>query len=84
MSTEQREMIDAIVRRSAFLATGLASQVARRTHAKVFSVDFRLAPEHPIRPRLTTRSRPMKPSCRPASPQSTSPSRESLPASPHR
>ncbi|MBO0744467.1 MAG: alpha/beta hydrolase [Candidatus Dormibacteraeota bacterium] len=31
----------------AFLATGLASQVGRRTQAKVISVDYRLAPEHP-------------------------------------
>ena len=31
----------------AFLAAGLASQVARRTHAKVISVDYRLAPEYP-------------------------------------
>jgi monoterpene epsilon-lactone hydrolase len=31
----------------AFLAVGLASQVGRRTHAKVISVDYRLAPEHP-------------------------------------
>jgi acetyl esterase/lipase len=31
----------------AFLAAGLASQVARRTRAKVISVDYRLAPEHP-------------------------------------
>ena len=31
----------------ALLAAGLASQVARRTHAKVISVDYRLAPEHP-------------------------------------
>jgi acetyl esterase/lipase len=31
----------------AFLAAGLASQVGRRTHAKVLSVDYRLAPEHP-------------------------------------
>jgi monoterpene epsilon-lactone hydrolase len=31
----------------AFLAAGLASQVGRRTDAKVISVDYRLAPEHP-------------------------------------
>ncbi len=31
----------------ASLAAGLASQVGRRTHAKVSSVDYRLAPEHP-------------------------------------
>ncbi len=31
----------------AFLAAGLASQVARRTQAKVISVEYRLAPEHP-------------------------------------
>ena len=31
----------------AFLAAGLASQVARRTQARVISVDYRLAPEHP-------------------------------------
>jgi monoterpene epsilon-lactone hydrolase len=31
----------------AFLAAGLASQVGRRSHAKVISVDYRLAPEHP-------------------------------------
>jgi len=31
----------------AFLAAGLASEVGRRTDAKVFSVDYRLAPEHP-------------------------------------
>ena len=31
----------------AFLAAGLASQVARRTDAKVISVDYRLAPEQP-------------------------------------
>ena len=31
----------------AFQAAGLASQVARRTRAKVISVDYRLAPEHP-------------------------------------
>jgi acetyl esterase/lipase len=31
----------------AFLAAGLASQIGRRTHAKVISVDYRLAPENP-------------------------------------
>jgi epsilon-lactone hydrolase len=31
----------------AFLSAGLASQIGRRTHAKVISVDYRLAPEHP-------------------------------------
>jgi epsilon-lactone hydrolase len=31
----------------AFLAAELASQVGRRTDAKVISVDYRLAPEHP-------------------------------------
>ena len=31
----------------AFLAADLASQVGRRAGAKVFSVDYRLAPEHP-------------------------------------
>jgi len=31
----------------AFIAADLASQVGRRTQAKVISVDYRLAPEHP-------------------------------------
>lgn len=31
----------------AFLAADLASQVGRRTRAKVISVDYRLGPEHP-------------------------------------
>src|SRR5256886_4407682 len=31
----------------AFQAAGLASQVGARTRAKVISVDYRLAPEHP-------------------------------------
>jgi hypothetical protein len=31
----------------AFIAADLASQVGRRTDAKVISVDYRLAPEHP-------------------------------------
>ncbi|AJF63275.1 alpha/beta hydrolase [Streptomyces vietnamensis] len=32
----------------AFSAAGLASEVGRRAGAKVFSVDYRLAPEHPF------------------------------------
>src|ERR1700722_12164501 len=32
----------------AFQAADLASQVGRRTGARVFSVDYRLAPEHPF------------------------------------
>jgi monoterpene epsilon-lactone hydrolase len=31
----------------AFLAADLASQIGRRTQAKIISVDYRLAPEHP-------------------------------------
>jgi epsilon-lactone hydrolase len=31
----------------AFQAADLAAQVGRRTHARVISVDYRLAPEHP-------------------------------------
>jgi len=31
----------------AFQAAGLASEIGRRTRAKVISVDYRLAPEHP-------------------------------------
>ena len=64
----------------AFLAAGLASEVGRRTQAKVISVDYRLAPEHPIRPRSMTLLPPMEPSWTPASLLPTSPSRESRPA----
>src|SRR3954454_15628629 len=35
------------VNSDAFLAAGLASEVGRRMLAKVISVDYRLAPEHP-------------------------------------
>jgi acetyl esterase/lipase len=31
----------------AFLAADVASEVSRRSRAKVISVDYRLAPEHP-------------------------------------
>src|SRR5689334_1374191 len=44
----------------AALAADLASQVGRRTDAKVISVDYRLAPEHRIRRRSTTLLRPTK------------------------
>ena len=63
----------------AFLAADLASQVGRRTQAKVISVDYRLAPRTRIRQRLTTLLRPMKPCWATASPLRTSPSRESPP-----
>jgi acetyl esterase/lipase len=45
----------------AFLSADLASQVGRRTSAKVISVDYRLAPSIRIRRRSTTLSRPTKP-----------------------
>ena len=64
----------------AFLAAGLASQIARRTQAKVISVDYRLAPDTRIRRRSTTPLRRMKPSCTTVSPRRTSPSRETPPA----
>jgi acetyl esterase/lipase len=64
----------------AFLAAELASQVGRRTQARVISVDYRLAPERRIRQRLRTPLRPIKRCCRTASPRRTSSSRESPPA----
>ena len=64
----------------AFLAADLASQVGRRTQAKVISVDYRLRPPSTrIRQRSTTLLQPMKPSCTTTSPLRTSPSRESPP-----
>ena len=45
----------------AFLAADLASQVGRRTRAKVISVDYRLAPEH--RTPLSASSAPYSPTC---------------------
>src|SRR4051812_28623470 len=42
----------------ASLSADLASQVGRRTQAKVISVDYRLAPSTRIRRRSTTLSRP--------------------------
>jgi acetyl esterase/lipase len=56
VSTEQRENLEAILRQSTFPVGSdvneqrrllLALQVGRRTRAKVISVDYRLAPEHP-------------------------------------
>ena len=47
----------------AFLAAGLAAQVARRTRARVISVGYRLAPSTRTRPRPTTRWPPTRPSC---------------------
>jgi len=44
----------------AFLAAGLASQVGRRTRAKVISVDYRLAPEQPVPGRGRRRSRGLR------------------------
>jgi alpha/beta hydrolase fold len=64
----------------AFQAADLASQVGRRTSAKVFSVDYRLAPSTRFRRRSTTLSRPTRRSCTAARPRRTSSSRASRPA----
>jgi epsilon-lactone hydrolase len=50
--TEQRHVVlyfhgGVYVLGDAFQAAGLAAQIGRRTQAKVISVDYRLAPEHP-------------------------------------
>ena len=50
----------------AFLAAELASQIGRRTRAKVMSVDYRLGPSIRIRQQSTTLWQPTKPSCRAA------------------
>ena len=64
----------------AFLAAGLASQVGRRTQAKVISAIIGSLPSTRIRQRSTMRLRPIKPSCTAASPRRISPSRETPPA----
>ena len=65
----------------AFLAAGLASEIGRRTQAKVdLPSTTGSLPSTPTRQRLTTRLLPMKPSLTKVSPRRTSPSRETLPA----
>jgi acetyl esterase/lipase len=39
--------MDVELRQLRYFVAGLASQIGRRTQAKVISVDYRLAPEHP-------------------------------------
>jgi epsilon-lactone hydrolase len=39
---------------SAATSVGLASDLARKARMRVVTVDYRLAPEHPTRPRRTT------------------------------